>query len=122
MMSDQIDIDVQSDPAGSDQRDVSDDIVEVPNLHSLVSVDEDQGDSSVPEMARQIILELLSFGEKREKLEDGNDIKDEKDARIRSEFPGKSTLFSNQPTSESRREENLALRIRPTYNTGLNYR
>ena len=41
-MSDQIDIDVQSDPAGSDQRDVSDDIVEVPNLHSLVSVDEDQ--------------------------------------------------------------------------------
>ena len=74
MMSDQIDIDVQSDPAGSDQRDVSDDIVEVPNLHSLGSVDEDQGDSSLPEMARQIILELF-FGERRE-MEDGNHIKE----------------------------------------------
>ena len=124
MLNDQRDIVVQSDPApaGSDQTDFSDDILEVQSLHSQCSVDEDQGDSSsVPEMARQIILELF-FGEEGEKLEDGNHIKDVKDARIESDLSGKSTLFTNQQTSESSREMNLALRITPSHNTGLNYR
>ena len=119
MFSDQTDIFVESEPAGSDQRGVSDDIFEEPSLLSLGSVDDDQGgDLSVPDMIRQIILDLF-FGDKREKLEDENDIKDVKDARIKSDIPGKSSVLPIQPQMESIQE---ALRMRQSKCTGLDYR